>query len=192
MLRRGFKSWCETTSVNYRNALGIDLDQALDPKQLASYLGILVWRPEDVPGLSEEKLRQLTVKDPDGWDAVTLLVNGSRLTIINSADPQTRQNNSVAHELAHIILDHKPGRIDVSEQGLLLLNTFDKEQEEEANWLAGAILVPREGLLMVYRQLRNAAATARQFEVSSKLVNWRLRMTGVLAQMQRAAKWRGR
>lgn len=187
-MRRGYKSWCESTSTEYRTTLGLALDDALDPAALAAHLNVLVWYPEDVPGLSQSSLQQLTIHDGDSWSAVTLSIEDTDLMIVNSAHAPNRQRSSLAHEIAHLILKHKPGRVDISAAGHLLLSTFDKEQEDEADWLAGALLVPREGLLHAYFQSNDATILSDQFGVSNDLLQWRLRMTGVKVQASRLRK----
>ena len=191
-MRRGFKSWCERTSAEYRLQLRLALHAPLDPRVLASNLGVLVWTPHDVPGLSDEVVEQLTKVDPSSWSAVMITPKGKHLVILNSAHAETRQRNSLSHELAHVILNHRPGRTATSGEGYLFSDRYDAEQEKEADWLAGALLVPRDGLLKVYRRNRSSMAIARNFEVSKKLVDWRLRMTGVPMQVRRAAQWRRR
>jgi Zn-dependent peptidase ImmA (M78 family) len=52
------------------------------------------------------------------------------------------------HELAHLILKHVPARVDVSKTGLLLLSEYSDQQESEADWLAAAILLPRDALVL--------------------------------------------
>ena len=189
-MRRGFKSWCESTSGEYRAALGIANHEALDTSALAEHLDVLVWTPEDIPDLSTSSLHQLTVLDGESWSAVTLSFNDINLIIINSSHAPVRKRSSLAHELAHLILRHKPGRIDISAAGHLLLSSYDKEQEEEADWLAGTLLVPRSGLVRAYRETRDVAALAGHFEVSKDLLQWRLRMTGVAIQAARARQRR--
>ena len=184
-MRRGFKSWCESTAAEYRDVLNLGLDEALDPTVLAAHLGVLVWSPEDVPGLSESALKQLTVMDSDSWSAVTLSIGETNLTIVNSGHPPNRQRSSLAHELSHLILDHKPGRVDISAAGHLLLSSFNKEQEDEADCLAGTILVPSAGLLRAYRHSTDPVVLASRFDVSNDLLQWRLRMTGVKVQASR-------
>ena len=188
-MRRGFKTWCETTAGNYRTALGLKPEDPLDPENLAAHLGIIVWRPEEVPGLAESSLQQLTNHDSDSWSAVTIRVGDTNLTIVNSAHAPTRQRSSLSHELAHLILDHEPGRIDLSPEGHLLLNSFEREQEEEADWLSGTLLVPRAGLVIAYRSTQDPRKLANRFEVSVDMLNWRLRMTGVVTQAQRTHNW---
>jgi Zn-dependent peptidase ImmA (M78 family) len=53
------------------------------------------------------------------------------------------------HELAHIELRRAPARVEVSETGLLLLSDYADEQEQEADWLAAALLLPLDGLIQL-------------------------------------------
>lgn len=188
-MRRGFKSDCEKIAAAHRKELRLRLDASLDLEGLASHLGVLVWSPNDVPELPARSLEQLLERDSDSWSAVTLKIEATCLTIVNSEHSLNRQRSSLAHELAHIILKHKPDRIDVSTKGHLLLSTFEKEKEDEANWLSGALLVPREGLRRVFRRTNDSQQLADHFGVSTKLLEWRLRMTGVAVQARRAKSY---
>ena len=163
------------------------MGSALDRRRLAEYLNVRVLRPEDVPNVAPASLRQLRGAGQDSWSAVTISQSGLTLVILNSGHPLTRQANSLAHELAHIILNHTSDDTDMSREGFLFRNRFDEEQEDEANWLAGCLLLPREGLLHAYWRQRSPAALAQHFGVSQKLVTWRLRMTGIARQAARAA-----
>lgn len=185
-MRRGFKTWCETTATSYRTVLGLRPQDPLCPEDLAAHLNVIVWRPQEVPGLTESSLRRLINHDSDSWSAVTIRHNDTNLTIVNSAHAPTRQRSSLSHELAHLILDHEPGRIDLSPAGHLLLNSFEREQEEEADWLSGTLLVPRAGLVIAYQAVHDLGVLANQFGVSVDMLNWRLRMTGVATQARRA------
>ena len=186
-MRRGFKAWCERTANEYRQALGVPLEEALDPWAFAAFLQVRVLTPQDISGLSETSLKQLTVIDPDSWSAVTMSQSGISLVILNSRQPVTRQANSLVHELAHIILNHKADNAQVSAEGILFRAQFNKEQEDEADWLAGCILVPGEGLIQAYRRGHPPPLLAQQFGVSRALITWRLRMTGIQRRMRRFA-----
>lgn len=177
-MRRGFKAWCERTSTEYRGALGISLIEPLEPRILAEYLGVRLAVPEDIPGLSCRSLEQLTVNGVDSWSAVTLTHEGVVLVIVNSGQSPRRQVNSICHELAHVILNHKPDDTQVSQQGFLFRARFNAEQEEEADWLAGCLLVPADGLIQAYRRSRSTPSLANHFGVSQDLITWRVRMTG--------------
>ncbi len=186
-MRRGFKSWCERSAAEYRDALGVPMAAALDPHVLAEYLNVRVVMLEDVPDVPPVSLRQLRgMAGQACWSAITISQGTVRLVILNSGHPGTRKANSLVHELAHIILNHTSDDTKMSLEGFLFRNRFDEEQEDEANWLAGCLLLPRDGLLRVYWCKRNPAVLARHFGVSQKLVNWRLRMTGISRQAMHA------
>ncbi len=188
-MRRGLKTWCENTAERYRTALGLKPDDPLNPEDLSAHLGVIVWRPEEIPGLAESSLLRLTNHDSDSWSAVTIRVGETDLIVVNSAHAPTRQRSSLSHELAHLILDHEPGRIDLSPAGHLLLSSFEREQEEEADWMSGTLLVPRTGLVIAYRSTQDPRILANRFGVSLDMLEWRLRMTGVATQARRARKW---
>ena len=185
-MRRGFKSECERRAEAIRRRVGSALDTPLDLEALAAHLGVTVWRPEDVPNMPPEALTQLVRTDGDSWSAVTMHVGSDRLTIVNSAHARTRQRSSIAHEFAHLVLDHKPDRVDVSKRGHLILSSFERDNEDEATWLAGALLVPREGLRRAFRRTEDVGLLAARFDVSAQLLQWRLGTTGVAVQARRA------
>ena len=191
-MRRGLKAWCERVSEEYRNELGIPLSASLEPVVLAKHLSLLVWEPKDIPGLPDWVLNHLTVVDSDSWSAVTLNVGNESVIIVNSSHAPTRRRSSIAHEIAHLLLKHDPARIDVSPNGYLLLNSYEGEQETEANWLAGSLLVPRQGLMSAYRSSQDSQVLANRFGVSKDLIQWRVRMTGILVQTRRARAYGSR
>lgn len=184
-MRRGFKAWCERAAGDYRRTLGVSPTAAFDPNRLAAHLGVRVTTPAGIPTLSAAARRQLLETDPDSWSAVTLVRGNAGLVVLNSAHSEARRRSSLAHELAHLILNHAADATHLGEPGLLFRGSFDREQEEEATWLAGCLLVPRDGLLAARRQTDSEEALARRFEVSRDLIRWRLRMTGVLRQVRR-------
>ncbi len=91
------------------------------------------------------------------------------------------------HELAHIELRHAAARVEVSDTGLLLLSDYSDEQEQEADWLGAALLLPREGLVKLRSAHKSMSEIATLYGVSEALCEWRLRMTGVDVQMRRAS-----
>ena len=183
-MRRGFKAWCERTANDYRQALGVPPSGPLNPRLLADHLRVRVATPEDIPTLSDAARRQLVEVDPESWSAVTIARDDARLVILNSGHSEARQRSSLAHELAHLILNHATDQTQLSHEGLLYRGMFDREQEEEADWLGGCLLVPRDGLLKARLQTPDERALAAKFGVSTRLIAWRLRMTGVLRQLR--------
>jgi len=183
-LRRGFKALAERNALAARSALGRGPLDPLDAWEYARYLNVVVVNFASL-GLSEDAVQQLTVTDQSSWSAMTLKDDGITLIVLNPSHAPSRQPNNLMHELAHIELDHQPARVDVSETGVLLLSDYSDDQELEADWHAGALLVPRDGLLEMRAQGASTADIASHFGVSEALCQWRLRMTGVDAQMRR-------
>ena len=184
-MRRGFKAWCERTSHEYRSSLGVRLTDPLDPRRLANLLGVRVTTPEAIPSLSRETVSQLTSVDRESWSAVTISHDGKRLVVLNSGQSRARQTSSLAHELAHIVLNHTTDQAVLSDEGFLFRGSYDAAQEEEADWLASCLLVPREGLLAAGRRSVDHRYLAVRFGVSRDMIAWRWRMTGASRQLKR-------
>jgi len=183
LLRRGFRTWCENAARGYRRELGLAPFAALDPRLLASKQGVKIWKPTYIPGLPKASLRQLTIADSSGWSAVTICVVDKHVIVINDQDSCERQNNSLAHELSHIILGHKAAQVFVSPTGQMLLSEYDRTQEEEANCLAAALLVPRDALLNFLALGHDYPRIAAHFAVSKDMLQMRINLTGVGKQL---------
>jgi hypothetical protein len=183
---RGFKTWCEQVALQQRRNLGLSPTDPLDPHGLAAHLNVQVWKAEDIPGLESQYLHILLVSDPESWSAATLLLGNRPLIILNSAHSKGRQSSDLMHELSHLIIGHEPGRVDVSENGLLMLTTFNKDQEDEATWLAGCLLLPREALLFIRRKKMSDSEVETKYQVSNQMYQYRLRVSGVDSQLSRA------
>ncbi|MBW8077001.1 MAG: ImmA/IrrE family metallo-endopeptidase [Gallionella sp.] len=144
----------------------------------------MVLKFEDLD-LAPEAANQLTVIDEGSWSAMTLQEENGFAIVINPAHALTRQRADLMHELAHIELKHTPFRVEVSKTGVLLLSDYSDEQEQEADWHAGALLLPRDSLVTMRARNGTAAEIANCYGVSEALCEWRLRMTGVDVQLAR-------
>ena len=187
MFERGFKAWCEKYSIEKRLELGLQADDPLDAFNLAKHLGVKVWTPRDVPGLSEESLGVLLRYDgttASCWSAVTIVVDHRILVILNSSHTPGRQSSDLTHELAHHIRGHKAQEASVAADGLMMLKSYDKIYEEEADWLSSSLLLPREALVSIKRRGLDLTQAAEDYGVSLKMLNYRLSMTGVNRQFK--------
>ena len=190
MFKRGFKTLCERIALERRSQLGLRSTDPLDPRLLAHALGIRVVTPRDVPGVSQACLQTLLHDDADSWSAVTLRLGAQGdLIIVNSEHSSARQASDLVHEIAHVLLGHTPTRLDVSADQQLLLRTHDPQQEDEAAWLAGCLLLPRPALLLIARDGAVSAQAAHRFGVSLDMMTYRLRVTGVEVQLRRVGRW---
>jgi len=135
--------------------------------------------------LSTDSIEQLTRTDAESWSAMTLQVGSTHAIVVNPAHAVTRQRVDLMHELAHIQLKHTPARVEVSKSGVILLSDYSDEHEQEADWHAAALLLPRDGLVEMRARNDSVAQIAANYEVSESLCIWRLRMTGVDVQIRR-------
>lgn len=184
-MERGFKAWCERFSVAKRKELQILASGPIDAWKLAESQGIAVWTPSDVVGLSQKKIDILLRNDgtPSCWSAVTLIAGTKTVVILNSSHPRGRQANDLTHELAHRILDHEPQEMKITPEGIMMLKSYDKVQEEEADWLSSCLLLPRDALLSIRRRRIDLAEAAKEYGVSQKMLNYRLARSGVDRQL---------
>ena len=186
-MERGFKSRCEEMSRSLRAELGLDQAAPLPAEQLASYLGVYLWSVEDL-GLAPTDVTQLVRSDPDSWSAITVSAADRDAIILNPNHRRGRYSSDVMHELAHLLLGHEPSTIFFAGQENLALRGFNKAAEEEANWLAGALLLPREALVKLRAQNRPKDVACDEFGVSRQMMDFRMRVTGVERQFSRRRK----
>lgn len=172
-------------SAQARQDLGLAPAAPLDPWIYADHIGVVVL-DLDVIELSVECRQRLLVADSESWSGMTLREDGVTAIVVNPSHSRGRQASTLMHELAHVILKHVPARVDVSSTGMLLLSDYSEDAEAEADWLAAAMLLPRDVLISRRRIGDSISAIAKAFCVSDSLCEWRVRMTGVDVQLKRA------
>lgn len=183
--RRGYKSQCERRSVEFRRQFGLSQHEALSADRLAEELDVTIWSAEDVGGVSAEAIRVLVDEAEQSWSALTMRMGPHHLIVYKPVSSPGRRNSVIMHELAHIILGHELAAACILEDGSLVPGNFDQDQENEADWLAGALLLPRPALLSIrHRRLDDGAACGEHL-VSQDMLKWRFRMTGVDYQLTR-------
>jgi hypothetical protein len=183
MLGRAFKEEADGIADELRAELGLQPQQRLDPVGVAAHLG--------VPIISLRQLQKQWAADPASvelflsaasghFSAATVTDGSFRLIVYNESHPGSRRANSLTHELAHIVLGHEPTPISDS-TGLRLWN---REVEEQADWLAAALLVPRAGALALTIEGYSIAQGATHYGVSAELYQWRVNQTGAPAKAE--------
>lgn len=187
MFERGFKAWCERYSKEKRIELGVRPIEPLDPFRLAENLGVQVWAPTDIENLSEQSLVVLLQNDgvtASAWSAVTIVVAKQTVVILNSSHSKGRQSSDLMHELSHRILNHGTHEIEVSVEGIMLLSAYAKQQEEEADWLSGCLLLPRDALFSIKQSGLEDKEAASAYGVSVSMMKYRMSMTGINKQFR--------
>ena len=92
------------------------------------------------------------------------------------------------HELAHLLLGHEPSTVFFAGQESLALRGFNKSAEDEADWLAGALLLPRDALVKLRAKRCPKELACDEFGVSRRMLDFRMRVTGVERQFSRKRK----
>ena len=185
-LRWGFKSEAAALANEVRAELGLGRLDRLDPRQLASHLDIPVVPLSDFSGTVSGAAHFLSV-ERNAFSALTVFHGHRRIIVHNDSHSGPRQNSNLAHELAHALLRHEPVTALDSETGC---RDWNDTKEEEAQWLAGELLVTSDMALAVARgRLTRSQATSR-FGVSEAMLNWRFNKTGAAKRVARERTWR--
>lgn len=183
--RRGFKSQCERRSVELRKQVDATPSQPLSGDLLAELMGVKVWSTNMVRNIPRDTLETLNDEADDSWSAITMRINSSNLIIYKPVRSSGRRNSVIMHELSHIILGHELASACILEDGSLVPGNFSQDQEDEADWLAGTLLLPRPALLDIRRRSLSNAEACSTYMVSKEMLTWRFRMTGVDYQLRR-------
>jgi Zn-dependent peptidase ImmA (M78 family) len=148
---------------------------------LADHLGIPVAPIFEIleHGARREDMERL-IQPHVKFSALTVCRGSRRAIFFNHVHSKRRRVNSISHEISHVVLEHKP-KPAVTDG---LSRNWDPVQEEEADWLAGCLLVPRAGALAWFEQGGGFADGADHFGVSGQLFQWRVNHTGVRKQLQ--------
>jgi Zn-dependent peptidase ImmA (M78 family) len=72
---------------------------------------------------------------------------------------------------------------EVEQVGGLSFFTCDPDEEQEANWLAGCLLLPRKLIYVATGEGMDAPAIANYYWVSEQMAAFRIRATGVHRQL---------
>lgn len=184
-LRRGFKAEAERIAQSVRAELGLKPWQPLDCLALADHLGIEVITLRELRryGAKDESIRRL-ISPEAGFSATTICAGTRRLIVYNPRHAPGRRANSLAHELSHVLLEHEPKPA----LGTGGCRHWDEREETEADWLAAALLVPREGALRWMARGGDLEGGAEHFGVSVDLFRWRVNHTGVRRQLAYARR----
>ena len=187
-LRRGFKSECERIANRVRTELGLPKGSSVIPGLLAEFLDIEVRSGDELVDLS--RFVELDEIQQDAFSACTFKPTEDRtVVVLNPISSEGRRSSDLAHELSHVVLNH--GLSSVETLGDFTFLTCNSDQEDEANWLSGTLLLPRELLLREAWKRSTPLQIASRYNVSERMASYRLNVTGVLRQVNGRRPRRG-
>ena len=180
VLRRGFKAEAERLAKDIWSAMSLTPNDRIDAVKLAEHVGCIVCSADALVDIA--KLEELYRIQDNAFFACTFELPGDRYAIVfNPLMSDTRRNSDVAHEVAHIVLGHRLSRLERLDDVAFL--SCDKQQEDEAAWLSGCLLLPRVALVHDLRRGRKPGDIARSRVLSTEMVDYRVRVTGVARQL---------
>jgi uncharacterized protein DUF955 len=174
-LRRGFKKEAREISREVRDELGIDLFEALDPYALAELYGIEIMDLSN-PCLPPRSVRHFTEERPHVFSgALVPLQPSGALIIENHVHHPKRRRATIAHEMAHVLLEHPFGLTLTDDNGC---RAAVDGIEEEATELSGELLVPTDAARSAALKGWSDRLVADHFRVSVPMARWRMNVTG--------------
>jgi len=180
-MRRGFKAEAERLATTVREQTGLGLHSPLDVGVLASHVRAQLRSAEELTSIA--KLRDLESLQPGAFSACTFDFGARKVIVFSPLASTERQRSDVSHEASHLLLKHNVK--DVKELGGVSFFSCDPDEEQEANWLAGCLLLPRALLLRCRQRGMEVSDIAAAHTVSLQMTNFRLRTTGVDRQATR-------
>src|SRR5487761_1348426 len=182
-MRRGFKAEAERLATQVRDDMGVGPYEPLDIHKLVHHVGAHLRMADELT--SRTKLQELEELQPGAFSACTFDFGTRKIIVISPLATTERQRSDASHEASHLLLDHDVK--EVEQLGGLSFFTCDPVEEQEANWLAGCLLHPRDLLVRSLKRGLDVAAIAEANAVSLQMANFRLRATGAERQ---ATTWR--
>lgn len=186
-LPRGFKSQAERISEELRAKANAPLSKPLNLAAVAEQLGVRVISATDLVPL--ERLQEIERIQTFAFSACTFEINEQHVIVYNPIMSAGRQASDIAHELAHIVLEHDLAEIQYLDG--IPFRTCQPGQEEEATALGGTLLLPRKLLLQLARRDATIEQVAKRFGVTRNMAQFRWNTTGVERQVARERERRG-
>jgi Zn-dependent peptidase ImmA (M78 family) len=178
-MRRGFKAEAERIALEVRGQMGHKSTDPLDARALARHLGAQIKSADELTSLT--KLQELEKLQAGAFSACTFTINDHHIIVYNPLATPARTQSDVCHEAGHLILHHNVK--DIQTIGGVTFFACDPDEEQEANWLAGCLLLPRPLSVSCVKRRMDAAAISWTYNVSQEMATYRLRATGVLRQL---------
>lgn len=169
--------------------LGLTEFKRLDPYRLAEEHGTDVYSLEDLAasGCPQPAIDYFSTQGSRAWSAA-LVPNGTgRFIVENTVHLPRRRRSNIAHEMAHLLLEHEFGAVLLTDGQRGCLNPTSRYMEEEAAELAAELLLPAAAARRAAVARKTDEEVADFFDVSTELARWRMNVTGARLIAQRAA-----
>jgi Zn-dependent peptidase ImmA (M78 family) len=182
-MRRGFKSEANAVAREVRTELGLRAKDPLDPWTLATHLCIELVPLSSLAGAVPIAVRQLALRNVSPVSAITVFDGVRRLVVYNDSHSRPRQASDIAHELAHALLLH--AATPTVNSGA---REWNAQQEAEAAWLAGALLISDEAAMAIAYSGVCDSDAAEAHGVSEQMMSYRMQVTAARLRVERTRR----
>ncbi len=179
-LRRGFKAEAENTSKELRAELGLTVDDPFPIEDAAALRKVEIVSADEL--VDAERLAELERLQAFAFSACTFDFDGDHVIVFNPIRSEERQRSDTAHEFAHLLLKHE--LTEIREVAGVPFRTCRSDQEEEATYLGGTLLLPRPTLLSAIARGMSVDSIARHFQTTKEMAQFRVNITGVMRQVK--------
>jgi hypothetical protein len=177
-VRRGFKTEAKHLALELRAEIDLDAHTPFDPYAFASEYGIPIVQLSSLDGPARDHFLKTEGSALSG----ALIPTGTGVVILeNDAQLLARRRTTICHELAHVVLEHEFG-MSLSDERRCGLSG---DQEAEADWLSGEMLIPYDGAIRLARANATDERAAQVFEVSLAVARWRMNHSGARKVIER-------
>ncbi len=187
-LRRGFKTEANAIAREVRVDLGLAPADPLDPRALAGFLGIPLVPLRSLVTSAPDVVRHFSGRERGAFSALTMFYGHRRVILYNDSHSLGRQASDIAHELSHALLQHPP-EVAIDHRGR---RNWNQDLEDEATWLAGALLISDEAAIEIAKTQMSADVAAVAYGVSKQMILWRLNVTAALYRVGLSRKGKRR
>jgi hypothetical protein len=163
--------------------MGLRPTDPIDPAKVCVHFDIVLLRLSELECDASAFLGAAS----SAFSAVTVPCGARRGIVHNDAHHPYRQRSNICHELAHCFLGHECTP-PLTEEGERIR---DGGIEAEANFLAGALLVPNEAAIHIVRR-ELVPMAQRLYGVSQPMLEYRLRVSGARTIQMRMIQKHGR
>ena len=157
---------------------GVDDFQPLDPRVLAAEYGLPVYALTDFEQAAPTAVAHLSTQAGSKWSAALIPIGSARVVIENDTHAEVRRRSTIAHELAHHLLEHPFSEIMITDDGC---HYVDRELEKQATYLSGQLLIPERAAKRAAFDGWSNLTVAETFEVSEQFAQMQMYGMRVLA-----------
>ncbi|WP_326837807.1 ImmA/IrrE family metallo-endopeptidase [Amycolatopsis rhabdoformis] len=184
VLQHGFKAKAKRLALEVRKELNLGPNDEIDPYALAKLYGVDVCTLAE-SGLPVGAVSYFTTVGSAKFSAALVPIETGCYVVENHTHNQFRRRSTMAHEMAHVLLEHEFNLLITDDKGC---RSSYSVAEEEAAEFSGELLIPWEGARWAAFKRWSDDEVAKHFNVSIEMARWRMNSTGVRRFAERARK----